>query len=125
MFHYLIPCRSPAGGDESEEGDAWIYTAVKRDSYLFPTFSIGKWTQNTCRLMIYDFRRRARPFREERIEVFTDGNDDYTYVLKSFFPMVNINGTFCHVVQSLTGSSLYTEQSSQEEISMVYIHKPI
>ena len=41
--------------------------------------------------MIYDFRRRARPFREERIEVFTDGNDDYTYVLKSFFPMVNIN----------------------------------
>ena len=28
------------GGDESEEGDAWIYTAVKRDSYLFPTFSI-------------------------------------------------------------------------------------
>ena len=91
MFHYLIPCRSPAGGDESEEGDAWIYTAVKRDSYLFPTFSIGKWTQNTCRLMIYDFRRRARPFREERIEVFTDGNDDYTYVLKSFFPMVNIN----------------------------------
>ena len=36
--------------------------------------------------MIYDFRRRARPFREERIEVFTDGNDDYTYVLKSFFP---------------------------------------
>ena len=41
--------------------------------------------------MIYDFRRRVRPFREERIEVFTDGNDDYTYVLKSFFPMVNIN----------------------------------
>ncbi|MCL5793288.1 MAG: hypothetical protein M1138_00430 [Candidatus Thermoplasmatota archaeon] len=75
--------------------------------------------------MIYDFRRRARPFREERIEVFTDGNDDYTYVLKSFFPMVNINSTFCHVVQSLTGSSLYTEQFSQEEISMVYLHKPI
>ena len=41
--------------------------------------------------MIYDFRRRVRPFREERIEVSTDGNDDYTYVLKSFFPMVNIN----------------------------------
>ncbi|MCL6090774.1 MAG: hypothetical protein M1393_07025 [Candidatus Thermoplasmatota archaeon] len=41
--------------------------------------------------MIYDFRRRVRPFREERIGVFTDGNDDYTYVLKSFFPMVNIN----------------------------------
>ena len=63
----------------------------KRDSYLFPTFSIGKWIQNTCRFMIYDFRRRIRPFRKEGIEVFTDGNNDYTYVLKPFFPMVNIN----------------------------------
>jgi len=64
---------------------------VKRSSYLFPAFSIGKWTQNTCRLMIYDFRRRVRPFQKEKIEVFTDGNDDYTYVLKSFFPMDNMN----------------------------------
>jgi IS1 family transposase len=79
------------GRDESEEGDAWIYTAVKRSSYLFPAFSMGKLTQNTCRLMIYDFRRRVRPFQKEKIEVFTDGNDDYTYVLKSLFPMDNIN----------------------------------
>ena len=41
--------------------------------------------------MIYDFRRRVRPFQKEKIDVFTDGNDDYTYVLKSFFPMDNIN----------------------------------
>ena len=52
---------------------------------------MGKWTQNTCRLMIYDFRRRVRPFPKEKIEVFTDGNYDYTYVLKSFFPMDVIN----------------------------------
>ena len=42
--------------------------------------------------MIYDFRRRVRPLRDhEKIEIFTDGNDDYTYALKSFFPQDNIN----------------------------------
>lgn len=41
--------------------------------------------------MIYDLRRRIRTFQEEKIEVFTDGNDDYTYVLKSFFPIDNLN----------------------------------
>ena len=64
---------------------------MKRSSYLFPAFSIGKWTQDTCRLIIYDFRRRIRPFQKEKIEVFTDDNDDYTYVLKSFLPIDNIN----------------------------------
>ncbi len=47
-------------------------------------FQAGKWRQETCRHMIYDFRRR--PFREEGIEIFTDGNDVYTYVLKTVFP---------------------------------------
>ena len=42
-------------------------------------------------MTFYDFRRRVMPFQKERIEVFTDGNDDYTYVLKSFFPEDNIN----------------------------------
>ncbi len=55
--------------------------------------------------MIYDFRRRARPFREERIEVFTDGNDDYTYVLKSFFPwsisMVHFVMSYNHSLEAL------------------------
>lgn len=64
---------------------------MKRGSYLFPAFSIGKWTQHTCLLMLYDFRRRVKPFWKERVEVFTDGNDDYTYVLRSFFPADSIN----------------------------------
>lgn len=42
--------------------------------------------------MICDFRRRVRSFQKEKeIEVFTDGNDDYTYALKSLFPQDNIN----------------------------------
>jgi len=41
-----------AGTFEPENGDAWIYTAVKRQSYLFAAFSIGKWTQQTCLGMI-------------------------------------------------------------------------
>ena len=42
--------------------------------------------------MIYDFRRRVKLFKnQERIELFTDGNDDYTYVLRGFFPTGNID----------------------------------
>ncbi len=79
------------GPDAAEEGDAWIYTAVKRGSYLFPVFSIGKWTQDTCRSMIYDFRRRLSFNSQLKAEVFTDGNDDYTYAFRGFFPQGMIN----------------------------------
>ena len=67
--------------------------------------------------MIYDFRRRARPFREERIEVFTDGNDDYTYVLKSFFPW---SISMVHFVMSCNHSleALYIFKSSARRRSL-------
>lgn len=41
--------------------------------------------------MMYDFRRRVKPFQQEKITVLSDGNDDYTYALPSFFPLKNIN----------------------------------
>ncbi len=34
------------------DGDAWTYICVKRISYFFAAFSIGKWTQETCRAML-------------------------------------------------------------------------
>ena len=41
--------------------------------------------------MIYDFRRRLNFNTCLKVEVFTDGNDDYTYTLRGFFPLDTIN----------------------------------
>jgi hypothetical protein len=59
---------------------------VKRHSYLFPSFAVGKWSQVTCRVMIDDFSKRVRPpTANNKLTIFTDGNDDYEYVLPEFF----------------------------------------
>jgi hypothetical protein len=41
-----------SGQIESESGDCYIYTAIKRRSYLFAAFSVGKWT--SANLFRYD-----------------------------------------------------------------------
>ena len=47
---------------------------------------MGKWTQKTCRLMIDKLYRRVElPFPNQRIQFFSDGNDDYEYVLPEFY----------------------------------------
>lgn len=59
---------------------------------MFLAFAVGKWTQQTCSEMLGDFKRSIRsPGRGEKIEVFTDGNDDYTYSLPSFFKVRQLN----------------------------------
>ena len=74
------------GGDILEIGDAWIYTTVKRGSYFFVAFSVGKWTQSTCREMIDKTTDRiVNPSPEHKLQIFTDGNDDYTYILPEYF----------------------------------------
>ncbi len=76
----------------SEEGDAWIYTCIKRNSYFFVAFSVGKWTQETCNRMVEKlFDRTELPFPGKKIEVFTDGNDDYTHVLHDYYAYTCIN----------------------------------
>jgi hypothetical protein len=65
---------------------------VKRYSYLFLAFAIGKWTGETCSEMLGEFKRRIRkPGAGEKIEVFTDGNDDYTYAFPCFFKVKQLN----------------------------------
>jgi len=49
-------------------------------------FSVGKWTQETCGRMIEKLSERTeQPSLLAKIEVFTDGNDDYTYVLPDYY----------------------------------------
>jgi len=55
---------------------------------LFAAFSIGKWTQQTCLRMV---RKLAKVLKVPSLlcplEVFTDGNDDHTYVLSLRFQL--------------------------------------
>ena len=65
---------------------------MKRHSYLFVAFAIGKWTQKTCSQMLCDFSNRVMsPEDGRKVEVFTDGNDDYVYVLPVYFPVENLS----------------------------------
>ena len=76
----------PGSTRANEEGDAWIYTSIKRESYLFVAHSVGKWTQQTCREMMEKmFKRVELPFPDNKLQVFSDGNDDYTYVLPEYY----------------------------------------
>jgi hypothetical protein len=71
-----------------EVGDCWVYTAVKRRSYLFAAFSVGKWTQLTCMEMMRKLSDvTSQSSWQDTLELFTDGNDDYTYVLPMCFPL--------------------------------------
>ncbi len=65
---------------------------MKRYSYLFLAFAVGKWTGQTCSEMIGVFKKSLRsPRRGEKVEVFTDGNDDYTYAFPGFFKVKQLN----------------------------------
>ncbi len=65
---------------------------MKRVSYFFVAFAVGKWTQETCREMVFDLRTRVEiPFGEKRIQFFTDGNDDYTYIFPNYFRIDNMD----------------------------------
>jgi len=82
----------PSSPNRSEEGDAYIYSCIKRNTYFFVAFSVGKWTQETCRRMIEKLSERTdHPFPHTKIEIFSDGNDDYTYVLPDYYADFCIN----------------------------------
>ncbi len=75
------------GNGSDTAGDAWIYDCIKRRTYFFVAFAVGKWTQETCRQMIEQIPRRFLPISGgEKAVFYSDGNDDYTYVLPQFFP---------------------------------------
>ena len=79
-------------GDKLEEGDAWVYTCLKRESYLLASFSVGKWTQETCRAMFEKLTLETKtPSLSEKLQVFSDGNDDYTVVLPEYYPVAFVD----------------------------------
>ena len=78
---------NPESPEADCEGDAWIYASIKRQSYLLISYAVGKWTQQTCNEMIEKlFHRVQLPQPGNKIQIFSDGNDDYTYVLPKYYP---------------------------------------
>lgn len=74
------------GGLQPFAGDAWVYISIKRSSYLFVSFSVGKQTRDTCREMMGKFFDRVRlPFPSEPLEIYSDGNDDYNVALSELY----------------------------------------
>jgi hypothetical protein len=59
---------------------------------LFAAFAIGKWTQQTCGQVLCDFSNKVTILQQgDKVEVFTDGNDDYVYMLPQYFDVENLN----------------------------------
>ena len=55
-------------------------------------FSVGKWIRATCKLHIDDVASRVEfPRDGGRIQFFSDGNDDYTYVLPDHFKLADLD----------------------------------
>ena len=78
----------PTCGDKPEEGDAWVYTCLKRESYLLASFAVGKWTQETCRKMFDKLSKETNaPSSSDKLQIFSDGNDDYNVVLPEYYPI--------------------------------------
>ena len=51
-------------------------------------FSVGKWTQQTCFDLVQKIAKVTRQSSwQSTLELFTDGNDDYAYVLPRCFPL--------------------------------------
>ncbi len=70
----------------------WTYTCLKRHTYFFAAFSVGKWTQETCKRMIDQlFERTQLPSPNNKIEMFTDGNNDYKHVLPEYYATNSID----------------------------------
>jgi hypothetical protein len=65
-----------------DKGEITVYACVKRKSLLFLSFAAGKWTQNTCGKMI---EKASERMASGRVQFYSDGNDDYTYILPLYF----------------------------------------
>lgn len=70
-----------------EVGDTWIFDAVKRDSYFFITFAVGKLDYPTCEMLLTKLRTCfVRVSKEEIPEFYTDtAQNRYTKLLPQLF----------------------------------------
>ena len=76
----------PGSPNSDIEGDAWLFNFIKRESYLIVAYEIGKQGRETCkRLFDKVFDRVQLPFPDMKIQIFSDGNDDYTSTIPEYY----------------------------------------
>ena len=76
----------PGSPNSDIEGDAWSFIFITRGSYLIVAYEIGKRTRESCkRLFEKVFDRVQLPFPDAKIQIFSDGNDDYTFTIPEYY----------------------------------------
>ena len=84
--HSYIRNKKIQKNDPFEWGDAWTYTAVKRDSGFLIAFACGKRTQNTCAIIfVRMFEVMELPFPHNPICISTDGNFQYLDQIRELY----------------------------------------
>jgi len=76
----------PGSPNSDIEGDAWIFTFITRGAYFIVAYEIGKRTKKTCeKLFEKVFDRIQLSFPDNKIEIFSDGHDDYTNTIPEYY----------------------------------------
>jgi IS1 family transposase len=84
--HSYIKNKNVKPNDPQEYGDYWTYTAFKKDSGFFLTFSCGKRTYETCKEMLDNLYYGINiPFPKTKIKFSTDGNFQYENLIKELY----------------------------------------
>jgi len=76
----------PGSPNSDIEGDAWIFTFMTRGSYLIVAYEIGKQGKESCKKLFEKvFERVQLPFPDMKIQIISDGNDDYTSTIPEYY----------------------------------------
>jgi IS1 family transposase len=76
----------PGSPNSDIEGEAWLFSFITRGSYLIVAYEIGKRTRESCKKLFEKvFNRVQLPFTDVKIQIFSDGNDDYTSTIPEYY----------------------------------------
>lgn len=77
----------PARDKGNEVGDAWIFDAVKRDTYFFITFAVGRLDSTTCEIFLKKLKTCfVKSSSKEVAEFYSDtAQNRYTRLLAELF----------------------------------------
>ncbi len=77
----------PKRDKRDEVGNAWIFDAVKRNTYFFVAFAVGNMSNTTCEVFLRELRGRfVKVSKTEIGEFYTDTSQNrYTVLLKKLF----------------------------------------
>src|SRR3989338_5131854 len=75
-----------------EQGDAYSYLDIKRETGLLVAFSVGKWIQDTCDELYEKIAERTQqPTYYTKINFCTDGNEQNENAILKFFNIDSVN----------------------------------